>query len=178
MSAGSEVSPVPGYRTAKELLDERNEGGLALAPWSAQHAPAEAYILYPVMRLVEAKKNWNAFLELKNALLDDPACFDLIEGSKEMNRTGATRLATAFGLSMETVRVDEAPMEGSDRRFLVRVRVSKGMRYADGVGTCRISEIEGRVGSLSKREHFAVTRAATRAAKRAIADILGGTEAE
>ena len=35
-----------------------------------------------------------------------------------------------------------------------------------------------RPGDLSRREHFALTKAWTRATKRAIADILGGTEAE
>jgi hypothetical protein len=45
-------------------------------------------------------------------------------------------------------------------------------------GSCRLSEINEKAGNLFRREHYALTKAWTRATKRAIADILGGTEAE
>jgi hypothetical protein len=150
---------------------------------STELVPAEAYVVSQVMDKGQAFRLWNGFLELKRELLLDPNCFDTIGDSKEMNRTGATRLATAFGLSLEIVKVDEAVLVDERRgigdvRFQVRVRASRGPRYADGIASCRISEIPKESGDLSKREHFALTRASTRATKRAIADILGGTEAE
>ena len=100
-----------------------------------------------------------------------------------MNRTGATRLAVPFGLSIEERGIEEGRVELADEaawdyRFRVRVRVSKGGRFVDGIGSCRLSEISEKAGDLSRREHFALTKAWTRATKRAIADILGGTEAE
>jgi len=150
-------------------------------------APSE-YVIAPVMNLAQAKQLWNTFLELKGFLLEDPACYDEIAGSREMNRTGATRLATAFGLSIETVRVDEGRVQEDesneyDYRFIVRQRVSRGARYADGIASCRLSEIpattkKGEKVPYSQREHFALTKAATRATKRAISDLLGGAEPE
>jgi hypothetical protein len=170
------------FKTAKQLQVEESQL-LAAAPVEERHelAPSE-YIVAPVMTLEQAKIVWNEYLQLKGFLLNDPACFDVIEGSKEMNRTGATRLATAFGLSTELIRVDEGRVELVDEgkfdyRYRVIVRVSKGSRHSDGIGSCRVSEIPGKMDD-SKREHFATTKAWTRAAKRAIADILGGTEAE
>lgn len=151
-------------------------------------AVASALIVRPVMNLDQAKVVWNAYLDLKNFLLRDDACADDIGGSREMNRTGATRLATAFGISMATLeiqegRVQEADSADYDYRFLVRVRASRGARFADGIASCRLSEIPDRTKKgepvpYSHREHFALTKADTRARKRAIADLLGGTEAE
>jgi hypothetical protein len=151
-------------------------------------AVAEALVVRPVMDLEQAKKVWNAYLALKDFLLRDEACADDIAGSREMNRTGATRLATAFGLSLETIeiregRVQEADTNEYDYRFLVRVRASRGARFTDGIASCRLSEIpaktkKGEEVPYSQREHFALTKADTRARKRAIADLLGGTEAE
>jgi len=100
-----------------------------------------------------------------------------------MNRTGATRLAVPFGLSIEDRGLEEGSVQDAetgswDYRFRVRVRVLKGARFVDGIGSCRLSEIDAKAGDISRREHFAMTKAWTRAAKRAIADILGGTEAD
>lgn len=47
-----------------------------------------------------------------------------------------------------------------------------------GSAHCRLSEVSEKAGDLSRREHFALTKVWTRATKRAIADILGWTEAE
>ena len=175
----------PAFRTAKELHDE--ERGIAPTPFRYGGGPADsvgtALVVRPEIGIDEAKAVWNAFLELRDTILSDPTCFDEIEGRREMNRTGATRLALPFGLSIEDRGVEEGRVEladsgGFDYRFRVRVRVSKGARFVDCIGSCRMSEISERAGDLSRREHFAMTKAWTRAAKRAIADILGGTEAD
>ena len=188
MSAqGREGSSV--FRTAAQLRDERRGfepevtdrsdegGGLSVAPDSAD------LVVSPVIGLDQAKRIWNTFLEFRDAILRDPACYDEIEGAREMNRTGATRLAVPFGLSIEERGIEEGRVELAaeaawDYRFRVQVRVSKGARFVDGIGSCRLSEISDKAGDLSRREHFALTKAWTRATKRAIADILGGTEAE
>lgn len=146
-------------------------------------SPVAALVVRPEIDLEQAKKLWNSYLSFRDTILSDPACFDEIEGHKEMNRTGATRLALPFGLSIEEREVEEGrvqdAVEGTwDVRYRVRVRVSKGARFVDGIASCRLSEISDKAGDMSRREHFALTKAWTRATKRAIADILGGTEAD
>ena len=182
------IDEIPSFQTAAQLRNEERRlrtnvrgqptEGLKLAPLS----PAHDLVVSPVIGLEQAKRIWNTFLEFRDTILGDPACYDEIEGVREMNRTGATRLAVPFGLSIEDRGIDEGRVELADEgtwdyRFRVRVRVSKGGRFVDGVGSCRLSEISEKAGDLSHREHYALTKAWTRATKRAIADILGGTEA-
>ena len=151
-------------------------------------ATASDLVVRPMLTVDQARELWNSYLDFKNVILGDPDCADDIGGKREMNRTGATRLATAFGLSIEMAEIREGRVQIADTgdydyRFLVRVRVGKGRRWVDGIASCRLSEIpektkKGEEVPISQREHFALTKAYTRAAKRAIADILGGTEAE
>jgi hypothetical protein len=187
MEQRMEGSPV--FRTAAELRDEQRRlpGGVASASGVGEEPTAvdttADLVVSPVIGLDQAKRIWNTFLEFRDTILRDSACYDEIEGTREMNRTGATRLAVPFGLSIEERGIEEGRVELADEatwdyRFRVRVRVSKGARFVDGIGSCRLSEISEKAGNISRREHFALTKAWTRATKRAIADILGGTEAE
>lgn len=148
---------------------------------AAPPAPSPLLVL-PEVSIEQAKKVWEAYQDFRSFILKDPACYDEIEGSKEMNRTGATRLAVPFGLSIQQDGMDEERL-GDDARFVVHVRVGKGDRWVGGIGLCRLSEIaektkKGQPVPLGQREHFALARAWTRAVKRGIADILGGTEAD
>jgi hypothetical protein len=183
------VEDVPSFRTAAQLRDEerrlkaRARGSSMEGPEPPSLSNVHDLVVSPVIGIEQAKRIWNTFLEFRDTILGDPACYDEIEGAREMNRTGATRLAVPFGLSIEDRGIDEGRVELADEgawdyRFRVRVRVSKGGRFVDGVGSCRLSEISERAGNISRREHYALTKAWTRATKRAIADILGGTEAE
>ncbi|MGP8077221.1 MAG: hypothetical protein ACLP78_00895 [Thermoplasmata archaeon] len=183
------VEDAPSFRTAAQLRDEqrRIESGARGTSRGVRESAVIAdpgdLVVSPVIGLDQAKRIWNTFLEFRDTILRDSACYDEIEGSREMNRTGATRLAVPFGLSIEERGIEEGRVELADEaawdyRFRVRVRVSKGGRFVDGIGSCRLSEISEKAGDLSRREHFALTKAWTRATKRAIADILGGTEAE
>ena len=186
---GRPTEDVPSFRTAAQLRDEerrvssRGQGSSAGSPVPTPLANVHDLVVSPVIGLEQAKRIWNTFLEFRDTILRDPACFDEIEGVREMYRPGATRLAVPFGLSIEDRGIDEGRVELADEgtwdyRFRVRIRVSKGARFVDGVGSCRLSEISEKAGDLSHREHYALTKAWTRATKRAIADILGGTEAE
>lgn len=157
------------------------KSGLEVAAEHNLAVAASETAISPEVSLDIAKKLWNQYLDFRDTILADPACYDEIDGSREMNRTGATRLAVPFGLSIEMRSVEEgrvllADTNDYDYRYRVSVRVSKGSRFVDGIGSCRVSEIPGKLDD-SKKEHFALTKAWTRAAKRAIADILGGTEA-
>lgn len=179
----------PSFQTAAQLRDEgrrikaTRRASSTEGPEPRPLSNVHDLVVSPVIGLEQAKRIWNTFLEFRDTILSDPACYDEIEGAREMNRTGATRLAVPFGLSIEDRGIDEGRVELADEgtwdyRFRVRVRVSKGGRFVDGVGSCRLSEISEKAGDLSRREHYALTKAWTRATKRAIADILGGTEAE
>ncbi len=179
MSATSE------FKTARQVRDE--ERGIAPSgfryPSEVDPAVAGALVVRAEVGIEDAKQIWNSFLELRDLILSDPTCYDEIDGHREINRTGATRLALPFGLSIEDRGVEEGRVELADTgeydyRYRVRVRVSKGARFVDGIGSCRLSEISEMSGDVSRREHFALTKAWTRATKRAIADILGGTEAD
>ncbi len=171
-----------GFRNAREIYADQLGGpSLGGLPALREAAPA-SLVVSPEIGLEQAKKLWNSYLQFRDTILSDEACFDVIDGHKEMNRTGATRLAVPFGLSIEERAIEEGPVQDAtdaswDYRFRVRVRVSKGGRFADGIGSCRVSEIPGKLDA-GKREHFALSKAWTRATKRAIADILGGTEAD
>jgi hypothetical protein len=183
------IGEVPSFQTATQLRDEerRLRAGARRSSKEIPEPPplsnVRDLVVSPVIGIAQAKRIWNTFLEFRDTILGDPSCYDEIEGVREMNRTGATRLAVPFGLSIEDRGIDEGRVELADEgtwdyRFRVRVRVSKGGRFVDGVGSCRLSEISEKAGDLSRREHYALTKAWTRATKRAIADILGGTEAE
>ena len=181
----SEGEPV--FRTAAQLRDERRALETRAGSYTADTGEPTAVtsptdlVVSPVIGLDQAKRIWNTFLEFRDTILRDSACYDEIDGSREMNRTGATRLAVPFGLSIEERGIEEGWVELADEArwdYRFRVRVSKGARFVDGVGSCRLSEISEKAGDLSRREHFALTKAWTRAAKRAIADILGGAVAE
>lgn len=168
------------FRTARQLM----AAGPARAELERDAGtPIPVEVVAPIIGIDAARKLWNNYLAFRDAILSDPACADDIDGSREMNRTGAMRLALPFGLSIEERSIEEGRIElldthEFDYRFRVRVRVSRGSRFVDGIGSCRLSEISPRAGDLSRREHFALTKAYTRASKRAIADMLGGTEAD
>ncbi len=181
MSAGA-LREGTGFKTAKQLSDE--ERGIAPTgfryPADTDTAATGTLVVRAEVGIEDAKRIWNAFLELRDLILGDPSCYDEIDGHKEINRQGATRLALPFSLSiedrgLEEGRVEIADSDGWDYRYRAHVRVSKGSRFVDGIGSCRLSEISEKAGDLSRREHFAMTKAVTRAMKRGVSDMLGGT---
>lgn len=178
------------FETAAEALARRARtpgiSGAAI-PEELPPLPSGALVVAPELSLDQAKRVWVEFLDLRDVILGDPNCVDDIEGARVMNRTGATRLGLAFGLSIRQVAMNEGRVQVGeadwDYRYIVTVEVSKGTRKVEGIGSCRLSEIsasthKGKPVPEGQREHFALTRAWTRAAKRAIADILGGTDAD
>ena len=89
----SEGEPV--FRTAAQLRDERQEletraaGYISDAGEPVAVASPTDLVVSPVIGLEQAKRIWNTFLEFHDTILRDPACYDKIEGSRELNRPGA-----------------------------------------------------------------------------------------
>ena len=82
MEQRTEGSPV--FRTAAELRDEQRRllGGVAGTPRGAEEPHAIAtttdLVVSPVIGLDQAKRIWNTFLQFRDAILRDPACYDQI----------------------------------------------------------------------------------------------------
>ena len=81
------ASETSGFTTAKRMRD----GERGIAPSSYRYeaedpAIAASLVVRPELSIEEAAKVWNAFLELRDTILSDPACYDEIDGKKDMNR--------------------------------------------------------------------------------------------
>lgn len=122
----------PAFRTAAQHRDEQRRLSADVAGSSRDSDDPQSFVttpdmvVSPVIGLEQAKRIWNTFLEFRDAVLRDPACYDQIDGAREMNRTGATRLAVPFGLSIEERGIEEGRVELADDptwdyRFRVRV---------------------------------------------------------
>lgn len=90
--------------------------------------------------------------------------FVTIEGRIEIKRDLALKLSALAKLSVESHLVEHA-----DGNYIVRVRlISADGRYAEGLGACELDEVKG-----SRHVHDALTRAETRALKRALELAIG-----
>lgn len=140
------------------------------APSAALAVPTD---IEPVMDIEAAKKLWDQFQSFKTAIIE-AGDYDTIGEKKDLNRSGWMKLAAAFAVSVEKLEESHDVVDG-DPYWQFRVRASRGVRYADGVGIASLSETNDK-DVLGKRMHNAITKAYTRAAKRAIADLLGGAD--
>lgn len=99
---GGQVSePQIGFETALELA-KRRAAGPPVVPVVAQDLVVASEI--PLDKAIEL---WTAADKIRLSILSNPACYDEIDGKKELNRTGLTRLAVPFGLSIEARSFDE-----------------------------------------------------------------------
>ncbi len=88
-------------------------------------------------------------------------------GSKSfLKKSGFRKLATAFQISLELVS-EEYNKDGDYWKIVVRATLKSG-RYADGVGICERGE-----KNLQRSIHDMYATSYTRAANRAIADLIG-----
>jgi len=168
-----------GFESALELAKRERAAG--------PPAVVEGVLVKSEVDLEGSRQIWIQADVIRDALFQSLACYDEIDGHKELNRTGLMRLALPFGLSIEGKSFDEDNQRDMDsgeydHRYRFQIRVSKGSRSVDGIGSCRLSEISAKTKKgedvpIGKREHLAISKAWTRAAKRAISDMLGGNEA-
>lgn len=128
-----------------------------------------------VVDLEGAKKLWKQFQQFKSAIIEE-GDFDKIGDKKDLNRTGWHKLGAAFGISVTKLEELRDTADGVPF-FQFTVRASKGPRHEDGVGSAGLDETSEKE-TMGKRMHLAMTKAYTRAAKRAISDLLGGADVE
>jgi len=124
-----------------------------------------------VQGTIEAMK---AFQELKQKVLDANDTV-MISGKQYIKRSGWRKIAMAFNISTEVVRIEREKID--DKIYVVRViaraRTPLG-RVSEEAAVCDSSEFER--GNLQGTLHNIETKAVTRAINRAISNLVGGGE--
>jgi len=114
-----------------------------------------------------------AFQELKQKVLDANDTVT-ISGKQYIKRSGWRKIAMAFNISTEVVKIER---EKIDNVYVVRVvaRAKTPMgRISEEAGVCDSTEFER--GNLQGTLHNIETKAVTRAINRAISNLVGGGE--
>lgn len=161
---GSRAIPPP---VTGEIPVPANPGGMSM-----ELAPTPIPLAAGELSLAEAKDLWDKFQAFKMAVIAR-GDYDEINGKKDLNRSGWSKIGTALGIS---VQILDREVTGTREALRISfwVRASKGSRYVDNVGSAESSDVQGGTGSF----HMVETKAYTRAMKRAIADLVGGAETE
>jgi len=156
--------------------------------------PTQFGIVRPMITAVEAKAQWEAYLELKKSFLDrnDYQDLKIYTAGKGMvskpfiKKSGWRKLATAFNVSVQIVgevRKEYLTMDYTNNKsgtttvkpgFVVEIVARASAlngRFMDGTGTCASNE-----RNFAHLEHDIRATAETRAKNRAIADLIGGGE--
>ena len=128
-------------------------------------------IIRPIATADEALAAWQDFQALKAALIsaDD---VQGIAGKQFIKKAGWRKIAAAFGISLERTAEerDQLPNQQWLWRVTARATAPNG-RYAEGTAACASNERR-----FAHPEHDSYAMAYTRAANRAISDLVGGGE--
>ena len=155
------------------------ERGLAkevAAPASAQvDVEPSQELVVPIASPAQARAAWDAYVAMAQAL-EDPADVVQIEGKRFRKKSFWRKIALAYGVDVE---LREASQELKDDKLgpywsstvLVRATTKTGRR-ADGVASCSNRE----PNKTSATAHVIYATAYTRAANRAIADLVAAGE--
>jgi len=115
-----------------------------------------------------------AFQELKQKVLDANDTVT-ISGKQYIKRSGWRKIAMAFNISTEVVKIEREKID--DKTYVVRVIArarAPGGRVSEEAGVCDSTEFER--GALQGTLHNIETKAVTRAINRAISNLVGGGE--
>jgi hypothetical protein len=145
---------------------------LPTEPASTALVPAQPTMIRPLATPDEALANWQAFQELKAKLItkDD---LQHVGGRDRITKSGWRKVAAVFGINVELLaerRIPHANGNGFVVECTVRASAPNG-RYNDGVGSFDTNERK-----MAHLEHDVRATAYTRAANRAISDLVGGGE--
>lgn len=143
----------------------------ALATIDGQIVPTapKVGIIRPLATPDEALDAWREFEALKAKLVTGEDV-QHIQGKDFLKKSGFRKLATAFGLSVERMAEEREDLKpaGFLWRITVRATATNG-RHFDGVAACASTERK-----MAHPEHDTYSTAYTRAANRAIGDLIGG----
>jgi uncharacterized small protein (DUF1192 family) len=129
-------------------------------------------MIRPIATPEEAFQAWKAFQDLKKRLVTDDDLQN-VGGKNAIKKSGWRKIAAAFGLDTELLSERRMPNEsgvGFTVECTVRAIAPNG-RHADGVGSFDSTERK-----MTHPEHDVRATAYTRAANRAISDLVGGGE--
>lgn len=136
-----------------------------------------APVVLPAVSVVEAKKAWGAYQELKKAIIE-PSDVQLIQKKEFLKKSYWRKLATFFNLSIEIVeeRKEDASYESQEGKkvkdyafhFTCKA-IAPNSRYAIGTGSCSRYE-KGYPNTV----HNVRATAETRAFNRAVSNLVGG----
>jgi len=115
-----------------------------------------------------------AFQELKQKVLDANDVVT-INGKQYIKRSGWRKIAMAFNISTEVLKIEREKID--DKTYVVRVIArarAPGGRVSEEAGVCDSTEFER--GNLQGTLHNIETKAVTRAINRAISNLVGGGE--
>jgi len=132
-------------------------------------------LVVPIATPAQARAAWDAYVALAQAL-EDPADVVEIEGHKWRRKSFWRKIANAYGVSVQELgeerRLETQPSGEVRIAFYVRTRATAASgRFMDGVGSCSSLERKG-----ERKEHDVYATAYTRAANRAIADLVAAGE--
>lgn len=148
-------------------------------------------IVMPAVNAKEALAAWQAYLDLKEAIVDKKTDVQFIDGKPFLKKSYWRKTATFFNLNVEVVE-EHSEKLGSTfvYHFSCKATAPNG-RYAIGVGSCDAFEkakmIDGKYMAYNKYKkiwepaqpnslHNIRSTAETRAFNRAVSNLVGGGE--
>jgi hypothetical protein len=128
----------------------------------------------PVAPSTEVLDAWEQFQQLKRDLLT-PSDYHDYGGKPRVTKSGWTKLATAFGITTDVIRLTRSRVDGLAGPVIlyecvVRATAKNG-RYMEAVGSCASDERR-----FTHLEHDLSATAQTRAQNRAVSNLIGGGE--
>jgi hypothetical protein len=159
MSESSVHTPSRGSGVKESRLQE-----------STETMPAPAMMLIePAAEIEELRKHWQKIQELKKSILDKTDIAE-IQGRTFVKRSGWRKMASAFAISDRILSKQLEDLGNGD--FLWRIEVEayhlKSGRSMTGVAVCSSTERK-----FAHPEHDVFAICFTRAANRAISDLIG-----
>jgi len=133
---------------------------------------AQANIEVVLPNVEQAKKAMTQFEQIKKEILSENDTIN-IQGKKYIKRSGWRKIALAFNISTEIIKIER---ENIDGKYVVRVTAratAPNHRVSEEVGICDSSEF---TGNLKGTYHNIESKAVTRAINRAISNLVGGGE--
>ncbi|MFP3257407.1 MAG: hypothetical protein RXO36_06370 [Candidatus Nanopusillus acidilobi] len=135
---------------------------------------AQANIEVVLPNVAMAKQAMAQFEQIKTEILNNDTDIIMIEGKKYIKRSGWRKIALAFNVTTEIVKIER---EKIDDVYIVRViarAIAPNGRISEEVGICDSTEFQK--GRLKFSYHNIETKATTRAINRSISNLVGGGE--